>query len=44
MRLVSQSFPDKQSMMARVEALAADIAGKSPLAITGTKRILLHAR
>jgi len=42
--LVSRCFGSRQEMMTHVMRVAADIALKSPLAVWGTKRILLHAR
>ena len=42
--LVSQVFPDRQALFDAAEALAKQIASKSPLAVTGTKRVLLHTR
>lgn len=44
LHLVSATFPDRATLMQGAEAVASDIAGKSPLAVTGTKRVLLHAR
>ena len=42
--LVSKVLPDKAALMQHVMAVAPSIAQKSPLAVTGTKRVLLHAR
>lgn len=42
--LVSEVFPDAAALHTAVEAVAASMAAKSPLAITGTKRIMLHSR
>lgn len=42
--LVSKVLPDDSALTQHVERVAAQIAAKSPLAITGTKRVLLHAR
>ena len=42
--LVSEVFPDAAALHAAVEAVAASMAARSPLAITGTKRVLLHSR
>lgn len=44
MGLVTQCFQDESSMMTAVESVAKSIAAKSPLAVLGTKRVLLHAR
>lgn len=42
--LVNRTFPSQQKMMEEVEKMAAMIAGKSPLAIRGTKEVLRYAR
>ena len=42
--LVSAVFPDVQALYGEVDSIAATMAAKSPLAITGTKRIMLHCR
>lgn len=42
--LVERVFPDPAALQAGVQALAAQIAAKSPLAIRGIKQALLHAR
>ncbi|BDA49242.1 Delta(3,5)-Delta(2,4)-dienoyl-CoA isomerase, mitochondrial [Coccomyxa sp. Obi] len=42
--LVSAVFPNVQALYAEVDRIAAAMAAKSPLAITGTKRIMLHSR
>ena len=42
--LVSKVLPDDESLMSHAENIAAQLAAKSPLAVTGTKRVLLHAR
>lgn len=44
MGMVNRVFPDADSLMAGVRKIAADIASKSPLAIRGTKEMLLYAR
>lgn len=44
MHLVSQCHADEREMNQAVEKLAAELAAKSPLAVVGTKRVLLHAR
>jgi enoyl-CoA hydratase len=41
---VNQVFPDRESLYREVRAIAACIAAKSPLAIRGTKEMLLYAR
>ena len=43
-RLVNQSFPNKDDMLASVMATANEIASKSPLSIRGIKEISLFAR
>ncbi|GAB4819982.1 hypothetical protein N2152v2_007028 [Parachlorella kessleri] len=42
--LVSGAFPDQQALLDGVMAVARGIAAKSPLAIVGTKRVLLYQR
>ena len=42
--IVNRSFTDKNMMMEKVMKIAENIAQKSPLAIRGTKHILLHTR
>ena len=42
--LVNRVFPDKDAMLREVLALAATIAAKSPLAIRGTKEMILYTR
>ena len=42
--IVNLSFTDKYTMMEEVMKIAENIAQKSPLAIRGTKHILLHTR
>jgi enoyl-CoA hydratase/carnithine racemase len=42
--LVTAVFPDMQALYAAVDKVAATMAAKSPLAITGTKRIMLQCR
>ena len=44
MGLVSRVLPDDEALMSHAERVAAQVAAKSPLAVTGTKRVLLHAR
>ena len=44
LRLVSQTFESKEALAAGAAVLAASIAAKSPLAVVGTKRVLLHQR
>ena len=41
MGLVTEVFPDAAALHAET---AASMAAKSPLAMTGTKRVLLHSR
>ena len=41
---VNQVFEDKEAMMREVTAIARSIAQKSPLAIRGTKEMLLYSR
>ncbi|EIE24808.1 ClpP/crotonase [Coccomyxa subellipsoidea C-169] len=42
--LVTEVFPDVAALYAAVDRIAATMAAKSPLAITGTKRVMLHSR
>ncbi|XP_068440962.1 delta(3,5)-Delta(2,4)-dienoyl-CoA isomerase, mitochondrial [Clinocottus analis] len=42
--LVSRVFADKEAMMAAALALAGDIAGRSPVAVQGTKVNLIYSR
>lgn len=42
--LVSRCLPDDAAMLAAAEWTAVEIAAKSPLTVTGTKRIMLHSR
>lgn len=42
--LVNRVFPDRDSMMSGVREIAADIASKPPLAIRGTKEMILYTR
>lgn len=42
--LVNRCFADRDALMAGVMEIAADIAGKSPLAIRGTKEMLVYTR
>eukprot|EP00891_Asterochloris_glomerata_P001690 jgi/Astpho2/1690/Aster-04118 len=44
MGLVTQCLPDADAVHAAAHACAADMAAKSPLALVGTKHVLLHAR
>lgn len=44
LHLVSQTFADPPALLAGALALARSIAAKSPLAVVGTKRVLLHQR
>ena len=44
LRLVSSCYEDRAAMMAAVLQLARQIAAKSPLAVAGTKAVLLHTR
>ena len=44
LRLVSQSYPSQEALMAGATAMARAIAAKSPLAVCGTKRVLLYQR
>lgn len=42
--IVNQVFADKETLMASVREIAAQIAAKSPLTVRGIKENLLHAR
>ncbi|KAL8160060.1 hypothetical protein V2J09_001597 [Rumex salicifolius] len=42
--LVSRVFPSKESLDSAVSQIAQGIAAKSPLAVTGTKQVLLKSR
>lgn len=42
--LVTRAFPDRDTMLAEVRRIAAEIAAKSPLAVSGTKHMLNYAR
>lgn len=42
--LVSRCFDNRDQMMSGVLQLAGQIAAKSPLAVAGTKAVLLHTR
>ena len=42
--LVSRCFPDDAALHAAAERTAVEIAAKSPVAVTGTKRVMLHSR
>jgi enoyl-CoA hydratase len=42
--LVNKVYDDQASMLADLAVIAAEIAAKSPLAITGTKRVLEYTR
>jgi enoyl-CoA hydratase/carnithine racemase len=44
LRLVSRVLPDRGALLAEARAIAAAIAAKSPLAVVGTKRVLLYQR
>ena len=44
MGLVNRVFETSQELLAEVRALAAQIAAKSPLAVRGTKEMLLYSR
>ncbi len=41
---LNRVFPDRDTLPAEVQTLAHEIAGKSPLAIRGTKEMLLYTR
>ncbi len=42
--LVSQCFADETALLEHAHKTAELIASKSPLAVVGTKRVLVHAR
>lgn len=42
--LVSQCFADETALLQHAHKTAELIASKSPLAVVGTKRVLVHAR
>jgi len=42
--LVNEVFPNQAAMLAHVMQVAAEIAAKSPLAVTGSKRMINYAR
>ena len=42
--LVSQCFEDEAALTQHAQKTAELLASKSPLAVVGTKRILVHAR
>ncbi len=44
MGLVNEVYPDQETMLAAVMAIAAEIANKAPLAIYGCKRMINYAR
>jgi enoyl-CoA hydratase len=44
MGLVTEVYADLPALNAAVEQVAADIAAKSPIAVTGTKRVMLKCR
>ena len=44
MGLITEVFPDATALQAAAMNCAVAIAAKSPLAVTGTKRVLLHSR
>ena len=44
MHLVTRTFADRDALLAGALALARQIAAKSPLAVAGTKRVLLFQR
>jgi enoyl-CoA hydratase len=41
---VNQVFDDQESMLSGVHEIAAEIASKSPLAVHGTKEMVLYTR
>jgi len=41
---VNRVYPDRDTMMTEVTAIAREIASKSPLAVRGTKEMILYAR
>jgi len=44
MGLINEVYPDHETMLARVMAIAAEIASKAPLAVAGCKRMINYAR
>ncbi len=42
--LVNRVYPDRETLLSEVRAIARTIAGKAPLAIRGTKAMLLYSR
>ena len=44
MGLVNEVYPDQETMLAAVMAIATEIANKAPLAIYGCKRMINYAR
>ena len=44
LRLVGQVLPDREALLLAARTVALAIAAKSPLAVAGTKRVLLHKR
>ena len=44
MDLSNQCFADKDTMMEKVNAIAARIAAKSPISIHGCKEVILYSR
>ena len=44
MGLVTETFATVDALMQHVRGVAAAMAAKSPLAVQGTKAVLLHAR
>ncbi|MBS0385909.1 MAG: crotonase/enoyl-CoA hydratase family protein [Proteobacteria bacterium] len=42
--LINDVFPTQEAMLAHVMELAAEIASKAPVAVTGSKRMINHAR
>lgn len=44
LRLVSQTYASQEALLAGANAMARAIAAKSPLAVCGTKRVLLYQR
>lgn len=44
MQLVNRVLPDREALLQAAEAMALQIAAKSPLAVRGTKEILNYSR
>jgi len=44
MGLINEVYPDHETMLASVMAIAAEIASKAPLAVAGCKRMINYAR